>query len=160
MNGPLVSLWQKMQKNHDEFDGFAVNLFFDEDGDYLAHLVEMPNVSAFGPTPAKALTELKTAWQLMKDCYQADGEPLPQPSSREGYVGPVSVPVEEQLYRSLADEAAKSQMSLYALVRRKLMHATTAVAEERDQEVSPTASQLTHATAVTEESTHYEQKSA
>ena len=45
----------------DIFDGFTVNVFFDEDGDYLAHLVELPNVSAFGPTPAEALAELKTA---------------------------------------------------------------------------------------------------
>ena len=124
-----------MLKNQDEFDGFAVNLFFDEDGDYLAHLAEMPNVSAFGPTPAKALTELKTAWQLMKDCYQADGEPLPQPPAREGYAGPVNVQIDEELYRTLADEAAKAQISLYALVRMKLTNNKS------------------------EEFTHYEQKS-
>ena len=51
-----------MNKNHDAFDGFAVNIFLDEDGDYLAHLVELPNVSAFGPTPTEALVELKEAW--------------------------------------------------------------------------------------------------
>ena len=127
-----------MLENHDEFDGFAVNLFFDEDGDYLAHLVEMPNVSAFGPTPAEALAELKMAWKLMKECYQADGEPLPQKPSRKGYAGPVSVQVDEQLYRALADEAAKARMSLYALVTKK----------------------LTNSTAVAEECKHYEQKSA
>ena len=107
-------------KKSDDFDGYTINLFFDEDGDYLAHLAEMPNVSAFGPTPAKALTELKTAWQLMKDCYQADGDPLPQPPAREGYAGPVNVQIDEELYRALADEAAKAQISLYALVRMKL----------------------------------------
>ena len=35
---------KQMKKNHDEFDGFMVNVFFDEDGDYLAHLVELPIV--------------------------------------------------------------------------------------------------------------------
>lgn len=35
----------------DVFDGFTVNLFLDEDGDYLAHFVEVPNVSAFSNTP-------------------------------------------------------------------------------------------------------------
>ncbi len=127
-----------MLENHDDFDGYTINLFFDEDGDYLAHLVEMPNVSAFGPTPAEALAELKTAWKLMKECYQADGEPLPQKPSRQGYAGPVSVQVDEQLYLALADEAAKARMSLYALVTKK----------------------LTNSTAVAEECTHYEQKSA
>ena len=62
---------------NDIFDGFMVNMFFDEDGDYLAHLVELPNVSAFGPTPAEALRELKTAWELMKECYEEDGEIAP-----------------------------------------------------------------------------------
>ena len=46
-----------MNRNHDAFDGFATTIFLDEDGDYLAHLVELPNVSAFGPTPTKALTD-------------------------------------------------------------------------------------------------------
>ena len=65
--------------NKDVFDGFTANLFCDEDSDYLAHLVELPNVSAFGPTPAKALDELKTAWELMKECYRMDGVPIPKP---------------------------------------------------------------------------------
>ncbi|MYI63148.1 MAG: toxin-antitoxin system HicB family antitoxin, partial [Gemmatimonadetes bacterium] len=34
----------------DNFDGFSVNLFQDEDGDWLAHLVEMPGISAFADT--------------------------------------------------------------------------------------------------------------
>ncbi|MDE0018910.1 MAG: toxin-antitoxin system HicB family antitoxin [Candidatus Poribacteria bacterium] len=106
--------------NHDDFDGFMINVFFDEDGDYLAHLVELPNVSAFGPTPAEALTELRTAWQLVKESYQAAGEPVPQAPSREGYEGPHNVPVDAQLYHALVDEAAKAGMSLYALVMQKL----------------------------------------
>ena len=43
-----------MRKNNDDnFDRFMINVFFDEDSDYLAHLVELPNVSAFGPTPRR-----------------------------------------------------------------------------------------------------------
>lgn len=108
------------KNNHDDFDGFMINVFFDEDGDYLAHLVELPNVSAFGATPSEALDELKIAWELMKECYQADGEPLPQAPSREGYEGPLNVPVDAQLYDALADEAAKAGISLYTLVAQKL----------------------------------------
>lgn len=73
------------KNNHDDFDGFMINVFFDEDGDYLAHLVELHSVSAFGSTPAEALTELRTAWQLGKESYQAAGEPVSQALSREGY---------------------------------------------------------------------------
>ena len=110
--------------NKDIFDGFTVNLFFDEDGDYLAHLVELPNVSAFGPTPIKALNELKTAWELMKECYQMDGEPIPKAPSRNGYEGPFNVPVDAQLYHALADEAAQGGISLYTLVTQKLSKTT------------------------------------
>ena len=83
-----------MDKYHDIFDGFTVNLFFDEDGDYLAHFVELPNVSAFGSTPAQTLVELKTAWELMKECYQEDDVPVPKAPSREGYEGAFNVPVD------------------------------------------------------------------
>lgn len=72
-----------MDKNRDIFDGFTVNLFFDEDGDYLAHFVELPNVSAFADTPEGALRELAVAWQCVKESYQQDGEPVPQALSRE-----------------------------------------------------------------------------
>ena len=123
------------KNNHDDFDGFMINVFFDEDGDYLAHLVELPNVSAFGATPSEALSELKTAWELMKECYQADGEPLPQAPSRKGYEGPLHVPIDAQLYHALADEAAKSGISLYTLVAQKLTKPlTTADSRSRFQE--------------------------
>ena len=114
-----------MEKNNrGDFDGFMVNIFLDEDGDYLAHLVEHPNVSAFGPTPAKALRELKTAWELMKECYQEDGEPVPKAPSRNGYEGPFNIPVDAELYHILADEATKAGVSLYTLVMQKLSETT------------------------------------
>jgi len=31
----------------DRFDGFSISLYKDEDGDWLAHFVELPNISAF-----------------------------------------------------------------------------------------------------------------
>ena len=110
--------------NKDIFDGFTVNLFFDEDGDYLVHLVELPNVSAFGPTPIEALNELKTAWELMKECYRMDSEPIPKAPSRNAYEEPLNVPVDAQLYHALADEAAKTGISLYTLVMQKLSKTT------------------------------------
>ena len=110
--------------NKDVFDGFTVNVFFDEDGDYLAHLVELPNVSAFGPTLAETLDELKIAWELMKGCYQMDSEPIPKAPPRNRYEGPFNVPVDEQLYRILTDEAERAGMSLYTFVTQKLLKTT------------------------------------
>jgi predicted RNase H-like HicB family nuclease len=71
-----------IDKTHDVYHCFTVNLFLDEDGDYLAYFVELPNVSAFGATRDKALTELGAAWKLMKECYQDDGLAVPKASSR------------------------------------------------------------------------------
>ena len=121
------------KNNHDDFDGFMVNIFLDEDGDYLAHFMELPNVSAFGATPAEALRELKTAWELMKECYREDGEPVPKAPSRSGYKGPFNVPVDEQVYHALADEAAKADVSLYTLVTQKLRASEPAVQTSNEE---------------------------
>ena len=124
--------------NKDIFDGFTVNLFFDEDGDYLAHFVEMPNVSAFSDTPEGALKELAVAWKCVKESYQKHRETIPIAPSRNGYEGPFNLPVDAQLYRTLADEAAKAGISLYALVAQKLSK-TTALQKPRDlHEPKPT----------------------
>ena len=73
-----------MKNNHqDAFDGFTVQMFLDEEGDYLAHFVELPNVSAFGQTPEEALVELKAAWGLMKACYREDGVSIPKANRDE-----------------------------------------------------------------------------
>ena len=106
--------------NEDIFDGFTVNLFFDEDGDYLAHFVEMPNVSAFSDTPERALRELAVAWKCVKESYDKHHETIPRTPSRNGYEGPLNVPVEEQLYHALTDEAARAGISLYTLVTQRL----------------------------------------
>lgn len=121
------------KNNHDDFDGFMVNVFYDEDDGYLAHLVELPNVSAFGPTPSKVLDELKTAWELMKECCQEDGEPIPKAPSRQGYEGPFNIPVDKQIFQALTDEAAKAGMSLYALAAQKLKSTVPIVQEETDR---------------------------
>jgi hypothetical protein len=43
----------------DRFDGFTVNLYLDEEGDWLAHFVELSHISAFAATPEQALEELE-----------------------------------------------------------------------------------------------------
>ncbi len=60
-----------------DFNGFTINLYVDEQGDWLAHFQEMPNISAFGDTPQQALEELKTAWELVKEDYQQKGKDIP-----------------------------------------------------------------------------------
>lgn len=59
------------QRERERFDGYAVELFLDEYNDWLAHLVELPGISAFGSTPEKALKELDVAWAAAKESYVA-----------------------------------------------------------------------------------------
>ena len=71
-------------ENYD-FDGFTINLYVDEQGDWLAHFVEMPNISAFSDTPERALEELKTAWEMVKEDFLEKGIDLPVAPRKKEY---------------------------------------------------------------------------
>jgi predicted HicB family RNase H-like nuclease len=111
-------------KKLDRFEGFTVNLFLDEDGDYLAHFVEMPNVSAFGEFPEEALKELATAWEGVKESYRKRGEPIPIAPARKEYSGQFNVRIDRRLHRALAIEAVQAGVSLNAIVSQKLARTT------------------------------------
>ncbi|WP_107667243.1 type II toxin-antitoxin system HicB family antitoxin [Cyanothece sp. BG0011] len=63
-------------ENYD-FDGFVINLYVDEQGDWLAHFQEMPNISAFGDSPQEALEELKVTWEMVKEDYEEKQQEIP-----------------------------------------------------------------------------------
>ena len=50
----------------DRFDGYAVNLMLDDDGDWLAHFVELPNVAAFAVTPEGSVAKLGFSSKIEK----------------------------------------------------------------------------------------------
>ena len=108
-----------MAKN-DPFDGYTVNVFRDEDGDYLAHFVEMPNISAFADSPEMAIHELATAWGGVKESYMQRGDPIPKAPDRKEYSDQVNVRMDRNLHRALTKEAAISGVSLDVLVAQKL----------------------------------------
>lgn len=70
-----------MTENDLKISDFLTDLSRSDDGGWVAHFVELPNVSAFGDTPAEALYELGIAWELMKESYEKHGEPIPLISS-------------------------------------------------------------------------------
>jgi len=111
-------------RKHDRFDGFTVNLFLDEDGEYLAHFVELPNVSAFGESPEEALEELATAWEGVKESYRKRGESIPVAPARKEYSGQFNVRIDRRLHRALAIEAVQAGVSLNAIVSQKLARTT------------------------------------
>ena len=113
-------------KSPDRFDRYTVNVFLDDDGEYLAHFVELPDVSAFGQSPEEALSELETAWEGVKESYQKHNEPVPVAPARKEYSGQFNVRIDRRLHRALAIEAAKAGVSLNAIVSQKLAKATSA----------------------------------
>ena len=106
--------------NKDDFDGFSIELFKDDSGDWLAHFEELPNVSAFGSSPEDALDELKEAWEAMKESYLNHNEPLPIAPAKKEYSGQFNVRIDRRIHRALAVEAAQAGISLNALVAQKL----------------------------------------
>ena len=104
----------------DGFDGYGVELFIDEDGDWFSHLAELPNVSAFGPTLEKALDELAVAWELVKESYIEERKPVPVAPSKRQYSGQFSVRIDRRVHRALAIEAERAGLTLNALVAQKL----------------------------------------
>ncbi|ABA56516.1 MULTISPECIES: type II toxin-antitoxin system HicB family antitoxin [Nitrosococcus] len=103
-----------------KFDGFTVNLYQDEEDDWLAHFVEMSEVSAFADTPEQALNELAVAWEGIKESYRKHGEEVPRAPARKEYSGQFNVRIDKRLHRKLAMEAARAGISLNALVAQKL----------------------------------------
>lgn len=104
----------------DKFDGYTVEIFLDEDGDWLARLEELPNISAFANSPEQAIAELEAAWKLTKESYIAHGEAIPIAPARRQYSGQFNVRVDKRVHRALAIEAARAGISLNALVSKKL----------------------------------------
>jgi predicted HicB family RNase H-like nuclease len=107
-------------EKHDRFDGFSVSVFQDDDGEYIAHFLEMPNISAFAETPEQALHELEIAWQGVKESYTKNGESIPVAPSRKEYTGRFNIRIDRRLHRALAIEAAQAGVSLNAIVAQKL----------------------------------------
>ena len=92
--------------------------------DYLAHFVELPQISAFADSPEAALNELAIAWEGVKASYTQHGEPIPVAPSRKEYSGQFNVRLDRRLHRVLAIEAAQAGLSLNALVSQKLAKGT------------------------------------
>jgi len=104
----------------DRFDGYTVNVYLDDDGDWMAHFVELPEVSAFAATLEGALNELTQAWSGVRLSHEKRGEAVPQAPSRKRYSGQFNVRIDKNLHRKLAVDAAKAGVSLNAMVAQKL----------------------------------------
>ena len=71
------------KQKKDRFDGYTVNVCLDDDGDWLAHFAEMPEVSAFAATAEEALNELAQAWAGVRLSFEKRNEQRTQPRKTE-----------------------------------------------------------------------------
>ena len=99
---------------------FNTHLTIDEDGDWQANLVELPQVSAFAETPEVALEELSAAWEAMKESHRKHGQAVPVAPAKKEYGGQFNVRVDKRVHCALAVEAAQAGVSLNALVAQTL----------------------------------------
>jgi predicted RNase H-like HicB family nuclease len=62
---------------------YHINIFYsDENKGYIADIPDLESCSAFGLTPAQALTELEAAKAAWREASRANGQPPPQPRYR------------------------------------------------------------------------------
>ncbi|MGH8560172.1 MAG: hypothetical protein ACRESZ_22520 [Methylococcales bacterium] len=80
--------------------GYTLNLYFDREH-WLAHFVEMPEISAFSAPPEKVLRELQTAWELVKADYIAQGLAVPASPRRKRIVRVIRSRFDDQKSPSL-----------------------------------------------------------
>ncbi|MEI6262118.1 MAG: type II toxin-antitoxin system HicB family antitoxin [Deltaproteobacteria bacterium] len=62
---------------------YHINIFYsDEDQGYIADVPDLRACSAFGETPAEALTEVLTAKEIWLESARAHNKPVPSPMYR------------------------------------------------------------------------------
>jgi len=62
---------------------YHINIFFSEaDGGYIADIPALVACSAFGTTPAEALSEVEKAMQVWLEAARVEGKPIPRPRYR------------------------------------------------------------------------------
>ena len=91
-----------------------------EDDEFVAACVEFPSLSWLAPSQVEALTGLDDLIAETVADMQEQGEAVPQPLSERRYSGKFNLRVGESLHRRLAIEAEKEQVSINALVIRRL----------------------------------------
>lgn len=92
----------------------------EEDGGYIAHLLEFPTLSAFGHTEEKAIRELKRATQAWLKVLADEGKTPPEPFATKEFSGEFRLRLPKDLHRKIAVEAARNQTSINTYCIRKL----------------------------------------
>jgi len=105
----------------------------EKDQVYVAQVPELPGLSAFGPTPEKAVRKLAAIQEDFVDTLVEAGESLPEPDVMKSYSGQLRIRIPKGLHASLAMEAKTEGVSLNTIIVTHLSQ-RHAIAELRRQE--------------------------
>ena len=104
-----------------EFDDYTIDLAREEDGSYLAEVVEMPGCLAAGEDPNETIALLRDSFDLWTAEAMRAGRSVPPPT-REGPSGRLLLRLPKSLHVRVAQAAALDGVSVNAFV-------TAAIAE-------------------------------
>jgi predicted HicB family RNase H-like nuclease len=100
---------------------YRIEVFYsEEDEGYIAHLLEVPSLSAFGSTEEKSVRELKRATTAWLKALAAEGKQPPEAIATKNFSGEFRLRLPKELHRKLAVEAERNRTSLNTYCVRKL----------------------------------------
>lgn len=109
-----------MRDTH-RFEDFTIDLAREEDGSYVAEVVEFPGCLAAGDDPNEAVAMLRDSFELWVGDMAQSGRVVPPPS-RSGPNGRLLLRLPKSLHARVAQAATRDGVSVNAFV-------TAAVAE-------------------------------
>jgi len=95
----------------------------ESDEGYIAQSSAFEGVSAWGETPANAVSELSVAVELAIETYEEEGWDLPSPRTSDDFSGQFRLRVPKSLHSWLAREALAEGVSLNSFVVARLSEA-------------------------------------
>lgn len=111
------------------FDGFSIVLGKENDL-WKVHFIEEPSIYGVSPSYMEAVVRAKVNWEIYKGETRKKGKDIPLPTIEKKFAGSFNIRLDEDLHKSLVNEALHNNISLNALVQKKLRQST--ISEKRN----------------------------
>ena len=92
----------------------------EEDGEFVAAVLEFPSLSWLDTTAATAEAELRSVVEETLEDMQRNNEHIPEPFGQRSYSGKFNLRIPQSLHRDLTIEAEREGVSLNTLIVQKL----------------------------------------
>ncbi|MCL8494026.1 toxin-antitoxin system HicB family antitoxin [Corynebacterium aurimucosum] len=95
----------------------------EEDGEFVATVLEFPSLSWLDATATTAEAELRSVVEETLEDMQRNNEHIPEPFGQRSYSGKFNLRIPQSLHRDLTIEAEREGVSLNTLIVQKLASA-------------------------------------